>query len=121
MHQTTNQDLGIEIGKSLAAAEYAQQSIVKVEKHLTDRMDRFETRIDGKFQELDGKMERAFEELKDLIQSQHVEITAIKIHASVDDSEKTSRKESRTHLISLGALLVSFGAAVAAFIQAHWK
>lgn len=119
MNQPTHSDLGIQIGKALAMAEMAQNSIQNVEKHLSDRVDRFELKVDSRFEEFEKKFENAVSEIKSLIQTQHSEITDIKIQNSHDEGERFNKKENQSYWFAIWALVISFIGAIANFFSNH--
>ena len=117
----THSDLGIEIGKAQAMAEAAQKAIQGVEKHLSDRMDRFEEKVDQRFTDLEKQFDYGLSEIKNMLQVHYNEITTIKIQASHEQGEKKHRNENRTTLIAVLAIIVSFLGAITSFLGSYLK
>ena len=121
MVQPSHTDLGIEIGKAIAMAEMAQQTIKGVEKHLTDRVDRFEQKVDGKFTDLENRFDSAVGEIKQMITDQHREITDIKLQKSHDEGEKHNKEESKSKWLAFLAIVISLIGAIANLFSGHFK
>lgn len=121
MPNPTHNDLGIEIGKAQAMAEAAQRAIQGVENHLSDRMDRFEEKVDQRFTNLEKQFDDGFSEIKNMLQDHYNEITTIKIQASHEQGEKKHRNENRTTMIALMAIIVALFGAVTSFLGSYLK
>ena len=121
MSNTTPSGLGIEIGKAQAMAEASQKALQAVETHLSDRMDRFEDKVDQRFTGLEKKFDDGISEIKLLLNNHHSEITTIKIKASHDEGEKKNKTENRSSGMAILALIVALLGVASDFISSYFN